>query len=413
MHAQLHSQGHCPPGAAQEIAPSARHERRVKGALHAGDLERQLLDLLHTGRPQQPAQEGAPALAGAAGNAAAPGGGAALHADPAVAALQQTRDRLRQLADALTGGAPSSEAAPQAASPSAGQQQQELAAQQQQSQAPAAGTDVTATPQPQQPAAPQPPSGAIDEMQLRAALGRSMPPAGGLAGDGSPLCRCIGQKCSACGTACEQQFCAALFGVDTYHLTDRLFPVCWCRSCSGRQRCVCSFASKPDALCRAGAGAGPGWAAWEGTSHHQRPLWLSHAGCYVQPGTGSPTGNGCQAFPLHCQLSLLACCLPNNMIFCCWHILLLLKQQLHSINAAPAEHQPTALQQEAPPAAEAQPGEEQDMGSDEEMDDAEDMSEHEGSLEPEPPEVSCRPPESSRCHRSQKPLSRVSHWLAG
>lgn len=190
----------------------ARHERHVKGALHAGDLEQQLLDLLHTGRPQQPAQEGAPALAGAAGNAAAPGGGAALRAEPAVAALQQTRDRLRQLADALTGGAPSSEAAaaPQAASPSAGQQQQEPAAQQQQSQAPAAGTDVTATPQAQQPAA---------EVQLRAALGRSMPPAGGLAGDDSlfaqQFCECVGQKCSACGTACKQHFLCCTVSVWT------------------------------------------------------------------------------------------------------------------------------------------------------------------------------------------------------
>ena len=69
--------------------------------------------------------------------------------------------------------------------------------------------------------------------------------------------------------------------------------------------------------------------------------------------------------------------------------MLLHKQHLHTIHAAHAEHQLTALQQEAPSAAEAQPDEAQDMGSDEEMNDAEDMSEDEGSLEPEPPEVSC------------------------
>ena len=84
---------------------------------------------------------------------------------------------------------------------------------------------------------------------------------------------------------------------------------------------------------------------------------------------------------------------------CSWQIVLLHKQHLHVMHAAHAEHQPTAVQQEAPPAAEGQPREAQDMGSDEEMDDAEDMSEDEGSLEPEPPEVSCPPPESSRCLR--------------
>ena len=85
--------------------------------------------------------------------------------------------------------------------------------------------------------------------------------------------------------------------MDTCHLTHRLFPVYWCRSCSGRQRCGWSFACKPHALSRAGAGAGPSWAAWEGASHHQRPLWLSHAGCYVQPGTGSPTGMAVRDLP--------------------------------------------------------------------------------------------------------------------
>ena len=82
----------------------------------------------------------------------------------------------------------------------------------------------------------------------------------------------------------------------------------------------------------------------------------------------------------------------------CWQILLLHKQHLHAIHAAHAEHELTVLQHEVPPAAEAQPGEAQDMGSDEDMDDAEDMSEDEGSLEPEPPEVSCLLPWSPRCH---------------
>ena len=77
---------------------------------------------------------------------------------------------------------------------------------------------------------------------------------------------------------------------------------------------------------------------------------------------------------------------------------LLHKQHLYAIHAAHSEHWLTVLQQEAPPAAEVQPEEAQDMASDEEMDDAEDMSEDEGSLEPEPPEVSCPLPESPPCH---------------
>ena len=55
------------------------------------------------------------------------------------------------------------------------------------------------------------------------------------------------------------------------------------------------------------------------------------------------------------------------------------------------------------------------MGSDEDMDDAEDMSEDEGSLEPEPPEVSCPLPGSPHCHgRSlQSEASKPSLTLPG